>query len=141
MRSVKLDVLGVPQPQGSKAARVVKGRAILTEGFGEGPRLRKSWREAIANAARAWLGENGRPAPLDEPVRLTLEFRLPRPASASKRVLYPAKKPDCSKLARAAEDALTGLIYVDDARVVDLHVTKRFASGEPPGVTITVETL
>jgi len=140
-KPIVIVVDGMPEPQGSKAARVVKGRAILTEGFGDGPRRRKAWREAVADAARLWLQHNGRPAPLDGPLRVTLEFRLSRPASAAKRVLFPMRKPDLSKLVRSAEDSLSGLIYTDDARIVEEFSSKRFALGEPPGATITVEIL
>jgi Holliday junction resolvase RusA-like endonuclease len=68
-----------------------------------------------------------------------MRFRVPRPKSAPKRVLWPATRPDLDKLCRHAADALSGLIYTDDARVVELIASKTFAIGEPPGVRITVE--
>jgi Holliday junction resolvase RusA-like endonuclease len=49
---------------------------------------------------------------------------------------YPTTRPDALKLARAAEDALTGIIWTDDAVTVDLTIKKRY--GELPGVNITV---
>jgi Holliday junction resolvase RusA-like endonuclease len=123
----RLTVYGEPLPQGSKSARVIRGRAILTEGFGDAPKRRKLWREAVAEAAREWLKANGAPAPLDGAVSLSVTFYLPRPASAPKRVTLPFRKPDSSKLLRSVEDSLSGLLYVDDARIVEHHVRKRFA--------------
>lgn len=49
------------------------------------------------------------------------------------------RKPDLSKLIRAAEDALTGIVYVDDARITRLVVEKRFAVDSPPRVEICVQ--
>ena len=131
-----LSVVGMPVTQGSKYARVVNGHAIMTEGFGTKPRALKEWRSAVASAARVWLDLNGRPAPLDGPLCLSMIFYLPRPKSASRRVILPATKPDCSKLCRAVEDALSKIAYTDDARIVDLGVRKRFAIGRPPGVDV-----
>lgn len=39
---------------------------------------------------------------------------------------YPTKKPDALKLARAVEDALTGVLWLDDAQIVDERIGKRF---------------
>ncbi len=135
---MKLTVIGIPVPQGSKSARVVNGRAIMTEGFGDKPRKLKEWRSVIGEHARLWLAENGMPAPLDCPVVLTATFYLPRPKSAPKRVIYPATKPDLSKLVRSIEDALSKIAYTDDARIVKLNIEKLFAIDSPPRVEIEV---
>jgi len=50
---------------------------------------------------------------------------------------YPTTKPDCTKLCRAAEDALTGVIWTDDARVINQLNAKRYGQ---PGVRITIKT-
>ena len=49
---------------------------------------------------------------------------------------YPTKKPDALKLARAVEDALTGVLWLDDAQIVDEHIGKRF--GEEARVEVRV---
>jgi Holliday junction resolvase RusA-like endonuclease len=48
---------------------------------------------------------------------------------------FPDTKPDCSKLMRAAEDALSGVVYVDDARLADSWPSKRFGK---PGCVISL---
>jgi Holliday junction resolvase RusA-like endonuclease len=49
-------------------------------------------------------------------------------------------KPDASKLIRAVEDALTHVVYRDDAQVVELVVGKFYASMDAaPHVDIRVE--
>lgn len=123
-------VRGIPQPQGSvRAFRNRKtGQPIIvckTRSTGE-------WRQAIkAVLSLDWTG----PA-IDGPVRLSLVFRLPRPASAPKKRILPERRPDLDKLVRAVLDALRGIVYVDDARVVEL-VARKVYSPEP-GVQIRV---
>ena len=53
---------------------------------------------------------------LDEPLGVQFTFTFPRPKRA--RFDTPAVKPDLGKLARAVEDALTGVVYRDDALIV-----------------------
>jgi len=85
----------------------------------------KPWRAVVAVVA----GQH-RPAKLlDGPLSLTARFFLPRPKSLPKRIEHPAKKPDLSKLVRAIEDALTGIIWRDDAQVVHENASKHY--GEP----------
>ena len=47
--------------------------------------------------------------------------------------------PDIDKLARCALDALTGIVFRDDAQIVDLHATKRY--GEPERAELTIREL
>ncbi len=121
-------VPGVPAPQGSK--RHV-GRGILIESSkAVGP-----WRERVA------LAVHGEGWPLrTDAIGMRLDFVLPRPRSAPKtRTLLATKRPDADKLARAVLDALTGIAYVDDSQVIDLHSHKRIAdAGERPGVAISL---
>jgi Holliday junction resolvase RusA-like endonuclease len=49
---------------------------------------------------------------------------------------YPAGRPDLTKLVRAAEDALKGVVWADDGQVVGQGNRKVY--GEKPGVRICV---
>jgi hypothetical protein len=74
------------------------------------------------------------------PVALRAEFRLPKPASAPKRLrTWPikARSGDVDKLARACLDALTGVLFADDAQVISLMVTKDWAV-KGPGLWLEV---
>lgn len=142
---MKLIVHGLPLAQGSKSARVVTGKsgkqvAIMTDGFGKKPRELKGWRYAIAAEARKWLQETNA-APLSGPVAMHVVFYLPRPKSAPKRVLYPATKPDLDKLVRSVGDALKGLAYEEDSRIVDILACKRFAVNSAPRAEISIEAM
>lgn len=126
--TVSFFIEGVPVPQGSKTVSQSKGRAWLRDANAK--RL-KPWRHVVATHAD--LGVT-----FDCPVTVTLSFVLPRPSRP--RWPVPAVKPDIDKLTRAILDGLTdGGLLADDARVVDLHVTKRYPTpGDPTGVGIDV---
>jgi Holliday junction resolvase RusA-like endonuclease len=53
--------------------------------------------------------------------------------------LYPISKPDVLKLARAAEDALTGIIWSDDALIVQEHLYKAYDA--TPGLLLSVQSM
>lgn len=127
-------VPGVPRPQGSKRAFVHKTthKPVMVESSGA---PLKDWRATVALAASEAMGFDD---PLEGPVLLTLRFFLQRPKSHPKRrITWPTGRPDASKLARAVEDALTGICFKDDAQIVSLGVSKEW--GLRPGVEVEVE--
>lgn len=54
---------------------------------------------------------------------------------------YPDRKPDLLKLARAVEDACTGVLWIDDSQIVTELLKKRYVDSAliRPGVTIEVQ--
>lgn len=131
---VKFTCAGHPVTQGSKRAFVRNGRPILTEQSGD--RL-KLWRHMLATTAHLSAPDG----PLAGPVQVHLWFRLERPASTPKRKrTWPikARSGDVDKLARAALDAMTGVVFLDDAQVVRLVVEKDWADGRGPGAEVVV---
>ena len=131
---VTFEVLGDPRPQGSKRAIIPKGgtKPVVIESAGEGL---KDWRRAMTDAAREARGEL---ECIDAPVAVSLAFRLVMPKAP--RWAWPAVTPDADKLARAALDSLTAARVIrDDARVIQLHVTKTYESASsPPGLVCKV---
>lgn len=158
-----ITVLGLPAPQGSKkfVGLSKAGRGLMVESS----KKVKPWRKAVEDAARlamdAHIGQDptrfvathvmglaGFSFPLDGPLRLRLHFTMPKPSSAPKRrVTYPMRMPDLSKLVRSTEDALTlAGVWADDARVVECLAVKCYPLEHPhalerPGVRIEVEPL
>ena len=124
-------VYGLPQTKGStKSFFVKKLNRVVTTNDNE---KNKNWAVTVAQEAAVhrpsalWLG----------PITLHLNFLLAKPKSLPKRRLsWPTKKPDWDKLARSAGDAMTGIVYRDDAQVVEAHVFKSYS--DQPGVEITV---
>jgi len=140
-RSIDIVVHGVPAPQGSKRGgfSAKTGKTFVYE---QNSKTQKSWRQDVI-AAAVQLREAGDFETLDGPIELRVEFRLPRPASVNiRRRPHPCVKPDMDKLLRNTLDGLTQAgIYRDDAQVINLWSTKRYATDDPngsPGATIRV---
>lgn len=128
---IEFFVPGKPQAQGSKIK--------TTWGMREANKELGPWRERVAMAAYGAL--NGQDRLISGPVWVALVFVLYRPKSTPKTKPTPpaTKAPDIDKLARGCLDAMTHVVYSDDAQVTALLVTKRVAeAGEEPGVHVTV---
>lgn len=154
MEPLKFTVIGQPQTAGSKRAFVLRRRGgeIITRANGspivnvtDDNAKSKGWRQTVAWSARqAFSGELLRGA-------LSVEFMFYRPRpkghfrtngelnKAGAEAPHPTTKPDVLKLARAAEDALTGVVWGDDAQIVDERLVKRW--GEPARLEVVITTL
>jgi Holliday junction resolvase RusA-like endonuclease len=141
---VEFTVLGLPQPQGSKTVVQQKGRR--PRAIEDNP-LTVPWRATVAAAAQAAM--NGRQL-RSGPLRMRVVFVFPRPAAhfgtgrnhgklKASAPLYCRTRPDVDKLLRAIGDALTGLVFRDDAQVVIVSAEKHY--GEPPCAHVTVDEL
>lgn len=142
MPDMELWVPGIPAPAGSKKAFYIKKlkRAVVTDAC----KRTKPWQATVAAfAMEAW---EGKPL-LTGPVRAEFVFRLTRSkghygsgrnASRLKpsAPAYPTGRPDLLKLTRAVEDALTGIVWADDALIV--HETQEKVYGDRPGVMIRI---
>ena len=82
------------------------------------------------------------------PLKVTMTFYRPRPIAHYKAdgtvkpgmPAAPTQRPDVLKLARAIEDALTGVIYEDDSSIVEEHLFKKWApTRELEGVEVVIE--
>lgn len=132
-------VSGEPAAQGSMRAFVVKGRAVMTHNS----KGVKPWRDAVAESALA----AGWREPLDCAVELTVTFFYLRPAShygkkglRPSASLYPEKAgKDLDKLVRAVGDALTGIAWRDDRRIVRCIAAREW--GPRPGAAIAIKAL
>lgn len=113
---------GTPRPKGSKKHyRDKSGQVRIVEAH---PATRH-WETAVAGAAVEAAREH---RALEGPVAVDLTFYVPTPKSAPKRRwVYPIRWPDADKLARCVCDAMTGVIYRDDAQVTTLTARKIYA--------------
>lgn len=118
-------VLGLPQTKGSgQPFRRKDGRLGVRN---DNPKA-KGWERTINAVVQSW------PHGVQEgavDLRLVLLLDRPKSISAKKRP-EPIVKPDVDKLLRTILDALTGVIYKDDAQVIDVRVRKEY--GNMPGV-------
>lgn len=146
--SFTFTVLGKPAPQGSKT---YKGRGVMVDSC---KRL-KAWRQLVRKTAKS-LRPPGWYAKLDAPICISVVFVFARandqyvnntpgpdrlkpdaPQQCTKRI------GDVDKLCRAILDSLSeGVVYHDDAQVIDLIAHKRYANDrEQPCAIITVTAL
>lgn len=139
-------VAGEPKTAGSKRAFVIPGknggkpRAIVTD---DNVRSR-DWKTDVQKTAVVaygmtplWMG----------PMEVRLTFYRLRPkghyrTGKNSHLLrddvpaWPHVIPDVLKLARGVEDALSGIIWRDDAQIVGERLDKRF--GDKPGVEVEI---
>lgn len=134
---VSFTVYGVPQPAGSKRAFARKGGGVIVT---DDAKRSRPWKTQVAQAAGEAVNGAGL---LDGPLELLVVFTVPRPKGhygarglRPSAPAYPAVRPDVTKLLRAVEDACTGVVWRDDAQVVEQHATKRY--GEPASAWVRV---
>lgn len=130
-------------PQGSKSFKGLakSGKAMLAESS----KKVRPWRQDMKMAAEQLRVELGL-AVLDEPLLVRMTFTLSKAVSAPKRrMVFPSKLPELSKLVRSTEDALTDAdIWRDDARVIECTSAKRYPGEgmdalDAPGCAIEIE--
>lgn len=99
-------------------------------------RRHMEWSNRIALAA-----QGQRPvALLEGPLTVSLFFFRARPKTR-RRDRYPLTRPDLENCAKGLLDVLQGIVFVNDAQVVELRLAKAYADpakAEIPGVAITV---
>lgn len=150
MNDLCFTVTGHPEPGGSK--RTVPTRADWQRVPGvrwkvlDANKNVEGWKELVAATARGAMLKR-RMRPLSGPLVVEMTFFRERPAAhlTSKGALsreghrhpFPETKPDVLKLARAVEDALSGVVYDDDAQIVDEVLRKRWG---PESVEVRVMT-
>lgn len=144
---IRFFVQGIPAPGGSKRFVGMSkrtGRAILIDAGGA---KNKNWKRTVAHIGKdAW---GNRPL-LTQALSLQVIFTMPRPkchyrTGKNAHLLRedapqrPTTKPDTTKLLRSTEDALTGILWADDAQIVEQHASKRY--GDTAGAVIILESV
>jgi len=139
--AVRFTVVGDAKPGGSKKAfaHPQTGRIVVVEDS-----KNKPWKLAVARAAVKALGLSELPVFQEGALAVEFTFFRARPRSHLRvngavrdgMPDFPTTRPDVLKLARAVEDALTGVLWHDDSQIVD--ETLRKCWGEPPRVEVVV---
>lgn len=129
---IEFVVHGDAKPQGSLQSFYVAklGRTVTPQ-----KQSVIDWRTRLADAgAQVVLARGGEL--LDGPVQIQAVIYSLKPKSWPRWRVLPSTRPDWDKLARAIGDALSGVVYRDDALIVDAHVAKR--CGEPARCEVRV---
>lgn len=136
MSEIRFTVFTHCEPQGSSRAFVNKksGRAIVTSA---NPKM-KPYRHTVTQIACESLAKANEIQPWAAkhvPVSIGFRFYVEKPSSVAKKRTEPVVKPDLDKLIRSTTDALTGVLYHDDAQIVEYFEVRKFY-GTPERVEI-----
>jgi len=66
-------------------------------------------------------------APLDVPLIVTLDVYVQRPKSWPKKRVHADRAPDLDNFAKGSLDAMQGVVYTNDSRIVVLHLEKHLS--------------
>ena len=140
----RLTIHGTPRPAGSKRGFPIRGKGgKIHVAITDASTKAKPWQAQVRAEAAALIA--GRPL-LRGALSVIVNFYLARPKSHfGKRGLrpsapmYPTVKPDSTKLWRAVEDALEGVMYASDAQIVRQLVNKQY--GEPERCELEITAL
>lgn len=97
------------------------------------------------NARALAIMQMQRRPPAEGPLTVSIRVFLPPPRSMSQKATRmaltglnrPITRPDCSNYCKAIEDSLNGIAWLDDAQIVDLHVSKQYDA--KPRVEVSVK--
>lgn len=139
--SVRFDVRGRAQPAGSKRPFKRKDGSL---GVRDANDASREWKNLVADKAVETM--RGQPK-LEGSLAMLLTFYVVRPKShygtgrnahllKESAPAFPSTRPDTLKLTRAVEDALTGIVYRDDAQIAMQLSIRRYA--ESPSVSVVV---
>lgn len=101
----------------------------------------KDYKALVKLAASQAMRQRGL-GPSPEAVAVDIEVWRERPKSWPKRRRWPTTKPDIENQVKLVADALSGIVYADDAQICDLQATKRLCEdGEGPRLWVRVTRL
>lgn len=127
---LKLKPDGKPYPIGKKAPQLVRGKFVAGASYKQEQHIKRY-------VAKWYRGE-----PFDGPVELAVIVFLPNPKKP-KNKLYPITAPDLDNCTKMLQDALEGILFTNDSRIVNLFLAKRFVENElaKPRIKIKVRFL
>ena len=121
------------EPKGKGRPRFTKNGHVYT------PEETKKYENLVAWAYKSAQGEK-----FTSPVRVTIKAYFKPPKKSKKVVedmlngkILPTKKPDADNIVKIILDGLNGVAWVDDTQVVDVMITKRYAT--EPMVAVIVD--
>lgn len=135
---IRLTIPGEPVAQGRpRFSR--RGQFVSTYD----PPKSKAYKEYVKQIVRQELHIE----PLTGPVKVDVKVYRGIQKTGSKLIkrqkqygiIRPTVKPDTDNYYKAVSDALTGIVWVDDNQIVDMHVSKWYS--DTPRVEIEVEEL
>jgi Holliday junction resolvase RusA-like endonuclease len=137
---IRFTVPSVPVAQPRPRAGILRGHARI---YKDNTHPVHAFKACVQMAAR----EVYQDAPLDGPLGLRAAFVMPRPQRLTKKRgpndrCWCPTRPDLDNLEKALKDALTGILWRDDAQVADVSKWKVYSSAaEQPCVEVEIRSL
>ena len=119
MTIITFTISGASIPKARPRATKIGNRAVMYT-----PTQTKQFENYVKLVAAQYAPEDL----LTTALEVRLDFFFHRPKSLPKKIRYHTKKPDIDNLAKSVLDALEGIIYVNDAQVISLIVTKDYGT-------------
>jgi Holliday junction resolvase RusA-like endonuclease len=113
-----------------------KPRAILTS---DNTKM-KPYRQQVGWAALRACSEAGIDGLFAEKhvaVGVEMKFFFAKPPSVSKKRIHLVVKPDVDKISRCCSDAMTGIVWADDAQIIQLSASKQYGIPERTEIVVT----
>jgi Holliday junction resolvase RusA-like endonuclease len=153
-----------PQPAGSKKAFIPKSNEVKLQVAGGGTGAVNAlnslravvvdanskatpWKNHVAHVAKERMEARGLPLATGA-LRMEIRIFVPRPqghwtskgelSAEGRRKPFPISRPDLTKLVRGIEDAMTGIVYKDDAQIISQYVSKFWAEDGNSRVYVSV---
>lgn len=128
MLTVNFVVPGAPVAKGRARSAIRHGHVMHYT-----PEKTANYESLVRLAASRAMGHR---EPGGGSVELIVLLQVPIPQSWSRKkreaalagAIRPKTKPDCSNVLKAIEDAMNGIVYIDDAQIADVTVRKRYAA-------------
>lgn len=121
---------------------VAKGRPRLGR---YGTYTPKKTQEYEKYVKMCWVAKYGSIQPSEQPLEMNIVFYMPIPKSYSKKQraeilngrLKHTKKPDIDNLIKSVLDALNGLAYADDSKIIKVAAEKQYS--EKPKTELSIK--
>jgi Holliday junction resolvase RusA-like endonuclease len=134
--TITFTVPGVPVAKGRARVGRVNGQPRMFT-----PAKTERYESTVALTARAAMGDRW---PVDGQVLVSAEAVFPVPASWSGRKtaraiageIRPTGRPDLDNIGKALGDGCNGIVWTDDSRIVQMHLSKSY--GAVPGLRVAV---
>lgn len=128
---IRIVVPGQPVAKGRHRVAVINGRAHAYT-----PAKTVNYEASVAFAGKgAMVGKDL----LEGPLSVTLFAHFMTPKRGKKAGDYHTARPDADNIAKAANDALNGIVWRDDSQVASMQIIKTYA--DSPQLVIEVRAL
>jgi hypothetical protein len=150
--SISFFVPGKPATAGSKTAvRMGSKLGVIEAGSNQSRARKRSWRGDLRDAAQTAVDARDGWGDATIAMHLVLVIVRPRPSTHLRSgrnagtvkdwavTLAPVQRPDATKILRAAEDAMQGILWADDSQITRQVIYKVY--GDQAGMTARTEGL